>query len=204
MYKGEKFNSITHLVGASLVLLAVTPVIVWTSFTGDILKIICLSVYGGSLFLLYLFSTLYHSFRGKAKEVFQRLDHIGIFLLIAGTYTPFTLIALKGLKGYLIFGFVWTLAIVGITMVAIFGKRVGWLRLSLYPLMGWCIVIAMKDLMVSMGPVGIFWLSAGGFLYTAGMIFYAWKNLKRSHEIWHFFVLAGSLCHFVTISFYVL
>ncbi len=204
MVKGERFNSITHLVGASLVLLAIVPVLVWTSMKGDVIKIVSLSVYGVALFLLYLFSTLYHSLRGKAKEVFQRLDHIGIFLLIAGTYTPFTLITLKGLKGYVIFGLVWGLAIIGITLVAVFGKRVGWLRLMLYPLMGWCIIFALKDLTATMGTSGVYWLAAGGFFYTFGMIFYAWKKLKFSHEIWHFFVLAGSLCHFVTISVYVL
>jgi hemolysin III len=204
MYKGEKINSITHLVGAALALPAVIVLIVMAFSIGDTVKIVSISIYGFTLFILYLFSTLYHSFRGTAKTVFQRFDHIGIFLLIAGTYTPFTLITLHGLWGWSIFGFVWGLAVFGITMVAIFGERVSWLRLILYVVMGWCIVVAMKPLTDSMNSSGLAWLMAGGLFYTVGIIFYAWKGLPRGHEIWHFFVLAGSLCHFITISLYVL
>ncbi len=204
MYKGEKINSITHLVGSALALPAVIILVVMAYSLGDTLKIVSISIYGFTLFILYLFSTLYHSFRGTAKNVFQRFDHIGIFLLIAGTYTPFTLISLHGAWGWSIFGFVWGLAVLGITMVAIFGERVGWLRLILYVVMGWCIVVAMKPLTASMDPSGLAWLMAGGLFYTVGIIFYAWKKIPRGHEIWHFFVLAGSICHFITIALYVL
>ena len=205
MYHGEKFNSISHLLGAVLSLVGLTVLVVFAAQQGDPWKIVSFSIYGASLFLLYSASTLYHSWSGPAKALFQRLDHVAIYLLIAGTYTPFTLITLRGPWGWSLFGVVWGLAIAGIILDSLQngGKRI--LQIVIYVVMGWCMLVAMYPLAHNLPSGGIFWLITGGVLYTGGIVFYALdKRLRHGHGIWHLFVLAGSISHYLSIVLYVL
>ncbi|MFA7576999.1 MAG: hemolysin III family protein [Candidatus Muiribacteriota bacterium] len=206
MYKGERFNSISHLAGAILALVGLIVLVVMVSLQGDVIKIVSFSIYGASLFLLYLFSTLYHSFKGKAKQIFRLLDHISIYLLIAGTYTPFTLVSLKGAWGWSIFGVSWGLATVGIVNDCIPKKNdKRYLSMIIYVLMGWLIIFALKPLL-SVLPVKAFvLLLIGGVFYTAGIVFYVFdEKITYFHGIWHLFVLAGSIFHYITIVAYLL
>ncbi len=204
MYKGERFNSFTHLTGAIAAGFGFF-ILLWLAISqGDVWKIVSFTVYGSTLFILYLFSTLYHSFRGKWKKIFQKFDHIAIYLLIAGTYTPFTLVTLHGETGWLIFAVVWGLAMVGIAIDLLpkQGHRV--LPLIIYLMMGWLVVLVLEPLTASMPAAGFAWLVAGGMFYTAGILFYLFSNHHRlAHGIWHLFVLAGSVSHFITVAAYV-
>jgi hemolysin III len=203
MYHGERFNSITHLVGASLALAGAAVLIVFASLHGDALRIVSVSIYGASLFALYTFSTLYHSLRGRAKRVFRHLDHTAIYLLIAGTYTPLTLVVLRGRFGWWLFGAIWALAAIGAMQEfrKVKGERV--LSVFLYVAMGWLGVFALGPLARAIGPTGLAWLFGGGVLYTAGIAFYAFdRRLPLFHGIWHLFVLAGSLAHYVVVLRY--
>ncbi len=156
------------------------------------------------LLTLYLTSTLYHSVRGKAKDVLQRLDHCAIYLLIAGTYTPFMLVTLRGPWGWSLFGVVWGLALIGIVQEYVYAKGARILSLVIYVAMGWLVVIGIKPLIAALEWDGFLWLAAGGLCYTGGIAFYATDHkLRHGHGIWHLFVLAGSSCHFVAILFYV-
>ena len=204
MYRGERINSITHLVGSILALGAVAVMITFAAIDGDAWKIVSVSLYGATLILLYLFSTLYHSFRGRAKKVFRILDHQAIYLLIAGTYTPYALVTLRDSIGWWLFGANWTLAIIGMVLDAVFtgGKRI--IPMILYVVMGWMIVVAMDPLLESLPERGYDWLLAGGILYTAGILFYILDHWQKwAHGIWHLFVLAGSACHYFSILLYV-
>lgn len=204
MYKGELFNSISHLIGAALALIGLVLLVVSAARQGDPWKIVSFSVYGTALLLLYIFSTLYHSLKGKGKNVFRKMDHLAIYLLIAGTYTPFTLITLRGGWGWSIFGTVWSLAIAGITLESFPRKKQRILPVIIYILMGWLIVIAFKPLLRNMASTGVIWLLSGGIFYTFGVVFYVFdKKIHHFHGIWHLFVLAGSFCHYFTILFYV-
>ena len=205
MYHGERFNSISHLVGATLALAGSVILIVLASYKGDVWKIVSFSIYGASLFALYTLSTLYHSLRGRAKEIFQKLDHIAIYLLIAGTYTPMTLVALRGAWGWSLFGTVWGLAILGIILDAFHrqGQRV--YQMVIYFIMGWLIVIASYPLIQTLPLGGLLWLLAGGLFYSGGIIFYALdERLRHAHGIWHLFVLMGSISHYMLIFIYLL
>lgn len=208
MYHGEKFNSITHVVGAALAIAALAVLVVFASLQADAWKIVSFSVYGSSLVTLYTCSALYHCFRGKAKAVFRKLDHVSIYFLIAGTYTPITLVTLREENtawGWSIFGIVWALAIFGIVMDALptKGKRI--LPVVLYILMGWLIVIALKPMSQALPAAGFAWLLAGGLAYTLGVVFYAFDTkVRHFHGIWHLFVLGGSISHFITLLLYVL
>ncbi len=205
MYPGERFNSISHLVGAALALAALVVLVVFASLKGDAWKIVGFSVYGATLFMLYTISTLYHSLRGQAKPVFQKLDHAAIYLLIAGSYTPFTLITLRGSWGWSLFGVVWSLAIIGIVIDCLHRNGPRIYQMIIYLLMGWLVLIALYPLLQNLPLNGVVWLVAGGLCYTGGMVFYALDNkLTHAHGIWHLFVLAGSICHFVAILLYVL
>ncbi len=205
MYHGERINSISHLVGATLALAALVVLVVFASLQGDVWKVVSFSIYGTSLFLLYTLSTLYHSLRGRAKEIFQKLDHIAIYLLIAGSYTPFTLVTLRGGWGWSLFGVVWGLAIIGIIVDSLHRKGPRVMQLIIYFLMGWLILVAMYPLVQSLPTGGLVWLVIGGLFYTSGITFYALdKKLRYAHGIWHLFVLAGSTSHFFSILFYVL
>jgi hemolysin III len=199
MYRGERFNSITHLVGAALALVGLVVLVVLAALHGGAARIVSASVYGTSLLVLYLSSTLYHSFTGVAKRVFRRLDHIAIYLLIAGTYTPFTLVVLPGRLGWWLFGTVWGLAVVGMLQEFRPSKH---RRLSvvIYIAMGWVGVLAFRPLAGALGTAGLVWLLAGGLCYTAGVAFYALdRRVPVFHGVWHLFVLAGSLAHFVVV-----
>lgn len=203
MYEGERFNSFTHLLGAIAALAGCVVLVVFASLQGDVWKIVSFSVYGVTLFLLYLFSVLYHSFRGEAKKFFRRLDHLAIYLLIAGTYTPFTLITLNGVWGWSIFGVVWGLAVVGMLLEFVPKKNRN-ISIIIYLVMGWICMVALKPLLQVLPMEGFWWLLAGGLFYTVGIVFYVFdKKVKHFHGIWHLFVLAGSICHYLTVLFYV-
>ena len=204
MYKGERFNSITHLVGAVLALVGATAMVTIAAIQGGTTtRIVSFTVYGVTLFLLYLFSTLYHSLKGRAKEVFQVLDHHAIYLLIAGTYTPFTLITLKGATGWWLFGAVWALALLGIILDSLPRRGSRLWSLVIYLVMGWLIVFALGPLIDALPPAGFWWLVAGGLFYTVGVIFYVLDNRwPWSHGVWHLFVLAGSISHYFVIVLY--
>ena len=205
MYKGERFNSISHIIAAAAALAGLVILVVFSARQGDPWKIVSFSVYGTTLFLLYTFSSLYHSLRGRAKEVFRTLDHYAIYLLIAGTYTPFTLVTLRGAWGWSIFGTVWGLAVAGIVLefYPIKGRRV--MPMVIYIVMGWIVLIALRPLLQALPHAGFRWLLAGGLFYTSGILFYAFdKKVRHFHGIWHLFVLAGSISHYLAVLLYVL
>jgi hemolysin III len=205
MHKEEQLNSITHLIGAVAALAGLVVLVVFASLQGDPWKIVSFSIYGASLLLLYLFSTFYHSLHGEAKIFFRKLDHIAIYLLIAGTYTPFTLVSLRGAWGWTLFGVVWGLAIAGILVdtLAVKGRRI--LPIIIYVLMGWIGLVAIKPLLQSLSHAGFIWLLSGGIFYTLGIVFYVLDKKKPYfHAIWHLFVLAGSVNHYIAVLFYVL
>lgn len=204
MYEGERFNSISHLIGAALALIGLVLLVVSAARQGDPWKIVSFSIYGTALLLAYTFSTLYHSLEGKSKKVFRKLDHLAIYLLIAGTYTPFTLITLRGGWGWSVFGAVWCLAIAGIILELLPRKGPRVLPMILYILMGWLIVIAFKPLLQNLTLTGVVWLLLGGIFYTIGVLFYVFdERIPYFHGIWHLFVLAGSFSHYFTVFVYV-
>jgi hemolysin III len=205
MYQGERFNSWSHLIGAALAISGLILLVTIAAMTGDPWKMVSVAVYGSTLVLLYVISTLYHSLKGRAKAVFQRLDHCAIYLLIAGSYTPFALVTLRGPLGWTIFGVNWALAIIGIVQENILGKRTRALSLVIYVVMGWMIMFAIKPLAAALPAAGMTWLAAGGVVYTVGIVFYVLDTrIPHGHGIWHLFVLGGSLCQFISILFYVI
>jgi len=200
MYKGEIFNSVSHLVATALALVGSSVLITLAAVEGNTLKIVSYTVYSITLFLLYLASTLYHSFQGRAKDVFQRFDHLAIYLLIAGTYTPFALIAIKGATGWWLFGVVWSLAVIGMIIenLPIKGPRI--IPIVIYLMMGWACVFTLDSMMAGMSEMGFALLVAGGLVYSAGVVFYVLDNwFPWCHEIWHLFVIGGSACHYWAI-----
>ncbi|MBC8402837.1 MAG: hemolysin III family protein [Candidatus Marinimicrobia bacterium] len=201
---GEEIaNSITHGIGAALSVAALVLLVVFAALRGDAWRVVGFSIFGSSLFILYLTSTLYHSFTNlKVKRFFRVLDHSVIFILIAGSYTPITLTVLRGPWGWTLFGLIWGLAIFGIVMKIVFFDRFNALSVVLYILMGWLAVIALKPLL-SAAPLGLLiWMGIGGLSYTLGVIFYAWERLPFNHAIWHLFVLGGSISHFFGMLFH--
>jgi hemolysin III len=205
MYYGEKFNAWTHLVGAILATIGAIWMLVVATMTGDIWKIISVAVYGVALVLLYSASTVYHSVRGRAKVLMQKVDHFSIYLLIAGSYTPFCLVTLHGPWGWTLFGIVWALAIIGILQEIKPRSEARVMSIVIYAVMGWIVLVAVKPLMAALGMAGFLWLALGGVLYTVGIIFFAFDTrVRHFHGIWHLFVIAGSLLHFVAITRYVL
>jgi len=204
MYYGEKFNALTHLVGAVLALAGTVVLIVLAALGGDPWKIVSVSIYGATLILLYSFSTLYHSLRGRAKVILRKLDHNSIYLLIAGSYTPFCLVTLRGPWGWSLFGVVWGLAAFGILQELMQRSEARILSVVIYVVMGWVALAALAQLRHALGPAGFAWLVAGGLFYTVGIVFYVIdKRLAHAHGIWHLFVIAGSACHYVAILLYV-
>lgn len=204
MYYGEKFNALTHLAGAVLALVGTVVLIVLAAQDGDPWKIVSVSIYGATLVLLYGFSTAYHSLRGRAKNILRELDHHSIYLLIAGTYTPFCLVTLRGPWGWSLFGAVWGLAVLGSLqeLRPQGGARI--LSVVIYVVMGWVALVALVPMLRVLGPDGFAWVVAGGLFYTVGIVFYALDTrLRHSHGIWHLFVLAGSVAHYVAILRYV-
>jgi len=203
---GEEIgNSVTHGVGALLSLAGMALLILRAVRYGTPVQIASVSIYGVSLFLLHLSSTLYHALHApRAKRVFWVFDHASIFLLIAGTYTPFLLIALWGTWGLTLMIAIWTLAIAGIVLKSLFIGKFRKSSVVLYVLMGWLIVIAGRELWIKVPHEALMLLGAGGLSYTAGVAFYCWKKLPFSHMIWHLFVLGGSACHYFAILLYLL
>ncbi|MDP3440949.1 MAG: hemolysin III family protein [Azonexus sp.] len=204
MYHGEKFNAWTHLIGALLALTGAIGLLSLAASSGDGWKIFSIAVYGATLVLLYSVSTLYHSLRGRAKRILRKLDHLSIYLLIAGSYTPFCLISLRGPWGWWLFGIVWTLAVVGMLQEIKPRSEARVMSLIIYAVMGWIVLVAIKPLLASLGLAGFLWLAGGGVFYTVGIIFFAFdERFRHWHGIWHLFVIAGSLMHFIAILFYV-
>lgn len=201
---GEEIaHSVTHGIGAALSVAGLTLLVVLAVWNGDIYQIISFSIYGATLVILYLASTLYHGFqRPRVKRVFKILDHASIYLLIAGTYTPFLLISLRGKMGLTLLAVVWGLAILGVGFKAVFIDRFQKLSVLGYILMGWLCVVVIRELWVSVPLGGLIWLAAGGVFYMVGVIFYALQKIPYMHVVWHFFVLGGSLCHYLAVLLY--
>ena len=205
MHKGERFNTLTHVLGAVLAAAGLPVLVVSATSQGDPWKIVSYSVYGASLVLLYSASALYHLVQGRAKVVFRLFDHLAIYILIAGTYTPFTLVTLRGSWGWSIFGAVWGMAIIGLIVDSLPRTRNSrrLLPLAVYLLMGWLCVIALGPLLQRLPTAGFVLLLAGGLFYTAGIGFYLYDSrFRHFHGIWHLFVLAGSISHFWAIFRY--
>lgn len=200
MYKGEIFNSVSHLVGAVLAIIGASVLVTHASLQGDATKIVSYTVYGVTLCTLYVMSTLYHSFKGRAKDIFKRLDHLAIYLLIAGTYTPFALVAIEGSTGWWLFGAVWALAVVGMIIenLPLKGPRI--LPIVIYLAMGWACVFTMDVMIASMPPLAFNLLLGGGIIYSIGVVFYVLDHwFPAMHGVWHLFVLGGSVSHYFSV-----
>ena len=197
-------NAITHGIGAALAIVGALYLVA-AATRGSALDVICCAVFAATLVLVYVCSTLYHSLvRTRARHVFHILDHASIYLLIAGTYTPFTLIALRGWVGWTLFAFVWTLAVAGIIFKSVAIGKLELLSALVYLFQGWVVVFAVVPLVGAIGWHGVAWLGAGGLAYTLGIVFFAFDRLRYFHATWHIFVLAGSVAHYFAILFYVL
>jgi hemolysin III len=203
MYPGERFNSLTHLAGLLLAAAGSAVLITRSALYGDAWKVVGSSIFAASMVLLYGASALYHSVRGRAKRVLVKFDHCAIYLLIAGTYTPFALVTLRGAWGWSLFGVVWGLAIVGIVKELWLGRdRIP--SVPLYLAMGWLAVVAAVPIVRELPGPGLAWLVAGGLLYTGGIVFYANdERWRHAHGVWHLFVLGGTACHYLAVLLYV-
>ncbi|MBB1629376.1 hemolysin III family protein [Cupriavidus sp. UME77] len=204
MYRGERFNGYSHLAGAVLAAAGTAVLITSSALYHDAWKVVSSIVYGTTLVFLYTISTLYHSLRGRPKDILRRLDYCAIYLLIAGSYTPFALVTLRGPWGWTLFGVNWGLAVIGIAQELLIGHRTRVFSLLIYVLMGWLVLFAFGPLVAALPAAGLYWLVAGGALYTAGIGFFLFdERVRHFHGIWHLFVLAGSACQFVSILWYV-
>jgi hemolysin III len=203
---GEEIaNSVTHGIGALLSLIGTAILLYRAVRDGTTLHVISFAVYGSCLFLLHLSSTLYHALRPpRAKRVFRVFDHCSIYLLIAGTYTPFLLLSLWGRWGLTLLIAIWTLAIAGIVFKSLFIGRLQRISVLLYILMGWMIIVAAREAWIRVPHAAIGFVAAGGLFYTLGVAFYAWKSLPYNHAVWHLFVLGGSVCHYAAILLYLM
>ena len=204
--KGEEIaNAVSHGIGALLSIVALVLLIVFSSIHGSAWHVVSFTIYGTTMFLLYMFSTMVHSLpQGKGKYVFEILDHSSIYFFIAGTYTPFLLVVVKGVLGWTLFGIIWAMAIGGTIFKIFFVRKFLFTSTILYIVMGWLIVFAWSSISAVLAPTGMFLLVLGGVLYTVGAIFYVWRGFKYNHLVWHIFVMAASVCHFFCILFYVL
>ncbi len=205
MYHGEKLNTFTHLLGSALAISGLSILVTVAVLQGDPWKVFSFSIYGITLVLLYSLSTIYHGVQNpRIKAILQKLDHNAIYLLIAGSYTPITLITLRGPWGWTLFGLIWSLALLGVVLEVLLGHRTRRPSLILYVLMGWLVVIAINPLMRAMPTAGLLWLLAGGLVYSMGIYFYIHgERVRHFHGVWHLFVLGGSVCHFICILLYV-
>lgn len=204
MYKGERFSGYSHLLGSILAVAGLVMLVVTASRDGDPWKIVSVAIYGSTLVLLFSFSTLYHSLKGRAKSIFRKFDHVSIYVLIAGTYTPFTLVTLRGTWGWTLFGMVWGLAILGTILDILHREGSRALQMVIYLVMGWLVIVATPQLMDALPTAGIAWLVTGGLFYTVGIIFYGIdERMRHAHGIWHLFVLAGSISHYIAVLLYV-
>ncbi|HAD03837.1 MAG: hemolysin III [Desulfuromonadales bacterium GWD2_61_12] len=204
MPDGERFNVITHFIGSVAALIGVTLLVIVAARHGDPWKIVSCAIYGSTLLFLYLSSTLYHHAAGSAKNFLRKFDHNAIYLLIAGSYTPITLVTLRGSWGWSLFAAVWVLAILGIVLefYPLKGPRI--LPVIIHLLMGWLVIFALKPLLLVLPRSGFLWLLAGGIFYTGGVLFYALDSkVRHFHGIWHLFVLAGSICHYFLVLLYI-
>ncbi len=205
MLKEETINAVTHGAGAALGAGGLAVLVVLAALRGDAWHVASCAIYGATLVLLFTSSTLYHSFRApRVKHVFRVIDHASIYLLIAGTYTPFLLVSLRGSWGWSLFAVVWGLALAGIAFQIFFVDRFRLAQTLIYLGMGWLAVVATRPLLARVPAGGLVWLLAGGLFYTLGAVFYLWKKLPYHHGIWHLFVLAGSVCHYFAILLYVI
>ncbi len=202
---GEEIaNSIIHGLGIGLSVAGLTLLVVFSVSAGDGWRLAASIVFGVTLVLEYTASTLYHSFpQPQVKHVFKILDHAGIYLLIAGSYTPFTLVTLRDAGGWWLFAFVWVFAVIGISTEAFWAYRPRWVSVAVYLAMGWVVVLAVRPLMENLAPAGLWLLVAGGLSYTLGTVFYLLKRVPYMHAVWHLFVLGGSACHFLAALLYV-
>lgn len=204
--KGEEIaNGITHGIGAVLSIAGLTILAVFAALKGNAWHVVSCSIYGATLIFQYLMSTLYHSItRVHAKKILRMFDHIAIVLLIAGTYTPFTLVSINGAWGWAIFGTIWGLAVTGIILELTPLKRFRFAMVAMYIVMGWVVIVAIRPIFFNLELNGFVLLLTGGLFYTLGVPFYVWKKLPYHHAIWHIFVLAGSMLHFFAVLFYVI
>jgi len=203
--KEEKLNVITHALGLVLSIAALVLLIIHASYNGSARHIVSFTIFGASLILLYSASTFYHySQRPEYRRKLNILDHAAIYVLIAGTYTPFTLITLKGALGWTIFGITWGIALIGIFFKLFYTGKFDKISTAAYVAMGWIIIFAIKPLIATLPLNGLYWLMAGGIFYTVGAILYSIEKLKFNHAIFHLFVLLGSFSHFMAVYFYVL
>ncbi len=201
----EVANCVTHGLGLALSLAGLVALILLAWPGGDAWLVVSCAVYGASLVTLYLASTLYHGARTpRAKSLLQALDHCGIYILIAGSYTPFTLVTLRGPWGWTLFGLVWSLSLAGIAFRVLCGTRFRAVAVGSYVLLGWLCVIAVKPIVETVPLGALAWIAAGGLAYTTGVFFFASKRIPHNHAIWHLFVLCGSVCHYVAVVLYVL
>ena len=207
MYYGEKLNSITHLIGAVLTLVGFGALLTIGIQEKNPWLITSYAIFGTTLVLLYTMSTLYHSFHPpKLKQLFQKLDHVSIYLLIAGTYTPYMLVSLREGNGLITLALVWSMAIIGLLLDIFISKRIQWLQLIIYLAMGWLCSFNFSELQATLPVAAIYLLTAGGIAYTGGVVFYLLDDMDKlphAHGIWHLFVLLGSTCHFISIAAYV-
>lgn len=202
----EEFANVgTHALGVVFSIVALVLLVTYAAKQGDPYYVVSVSIFGATMILLYLMSTLYHTFRHpKVKHAFRVVDHACIYLLIAGSYTPFTLIALRGNWGWTLFGITWGLALCGVIFKIFFTKRFNVLSVIMYIALGWLAIVAIKPLLQNVPIGGLAWMLAGGLLYTSGVIFYLWSRIPYHHAIWHMFVMGGSFCHFLAVYYYVL
>ncbi|MBI1742001.1 hemolysin III family protein [Candidatus Acetothermia bacterium] len=201
----ELANSITHGIGIGLSLAGGILLVVLAAVYGDVWRIVSFSIFASSLVTLYLASTLYHSLRNpRVKQIFRIIDHAAIYLLIAGTYTPFLLVSLRGAWGWTLLGVIWGLALLGIAFKTLFIHKFRRLSTIVYIGMGWLCLVALHEMLIRIPVGGLIWLAAGGIFYTMGVIFYVWRRLPYHHAVWHLFVLAGSTCHYLAVLFYLL
>ncbi|MFK3937280.1 hemolysin III family protein [Alkalihalobacillus sp. NPDC078783] len=201
----ELANAITHGIGAVISIACLTLLIVFASLYGNAWHIVSFSIYGTSMLLLYASSTLVHSFPpGKAKDLFEILDHSAIYLFIAGTYTPILFIVVQGALGWTLFGIVWGIATIGIVFKIFFVKKFLVISTIFYLLMGWMALFAIKPIVLTLPIQGTLFLIGGGVLYSLGTIFYIWRGFKFHHAVWHLFVLGGTVLHFFLVIMYIL
>ena len=198
----EISNSITHGIGVILSIAALVILIVFASLYGNVWHVVSFTLFGVTMLLLYTSSTLLHALKpGKAKDFFEIMDHSSIYFFIAGSYTPFLLVAVQSATGWTLFGIVWGLAIAGTIFKAFFVKKFLFTSTLLYVVMGWLIVFVWNDLVAAIHPTSLILLIIGGLLYTVGAIFYIWKLFKHHHAVWHIFVLSATVCHFFAVIY---
>ncbi|MBQ7522685.1 MAG: hemolysin III family protein [Clostridia bacterium] len=196
----EIFNSVSHGVGSLLSVAGTVVLIVISALQGDAWKVVSSAIFGASLIILYTMSTLYHAITNrKAKSVMRVMDHVTIFFLIAGTYTPLTLVILRGVTGWVLFGFIWGCAILGIVFNSINLEKFRKISVVCYIIMGWAIIFAIRPLIQAMPKISLIFLLIGGIAYSVGVIFYAIKKVKYFHSVWHLFTVAGSIFHYFAI-----